>query len=139
MKRLSFEQLYLSIAQLLSQKSIHPTTKVGCLITTYDNMEMLSAGINGLEVGGKNKIDSNKPGMSGTIHSEINACIFNKSPRTQEKTVWLTHSPCIVCARALINLGGVKKLVYLNKYRSQEGLKLLKKNGIIVKHYTKKL
>lgn len=135
MKRPSFDELYLSIAWLMSVRSVHPKLKVGCVITTADKLEILSTGYNGLESGGSNKVDSIEPGCSGTIHAECGAAVACKAPRSQPKRVYITHNPCVVCARLLINLGSVVEVCYIENYRDNKGITILRRNGIKTKQW----
>ena len=130
MNRPTLEQTYLEMCQVLAKRSHHQETKVGCIITSADNQEIYSAGYNGVEAGGSNKIDSDEPGESGTLHAEINCSIRCRAPRSEKKNVYLTHAPCVVCARALINLGGVRNIYFINDYRTNDGLILLFNHGI---------
>ena len=46
-------------------------------------------------------------------------------------TLYVTLSPCFDCAKLIIQ-SGIKRVVYIEKYRSEDGLKLLEKAGIEV-------
>ena len=54
------------------------------------------------------------------------------APRETKKFVFVTHLPCVACAKRLINLGNVEKIVYLNDYRSRDSVDLLESVGIPV-------
>lgn len=56
------------------------------------------------------------------LHSEENAVINCDSPRHWKKIVFCTHLPCKMCAKRLVNLGGVQKVYYSEDYRLKEGL-----------------
>lgn len=64
------------------------------------------------------------------LHAEENAVINCDSPRQWTKIVFCTHLPCKMCAKRLVNLGGVVKLYYATDYRLHEGLALLSQAGI---------
>ncbi len=132
MKRPSFHFINMGLAIAYSQRSHHPTHKVGCVIASHDGSDIYSGGYNGHESGGSNRRADKTPGLSELIHAECNAAIRCKASKETKKTVYVTLSPCIICAKMLINLGGVKKLFYQKDYRDQRGLKLLKKHGIQV-------
>jgi deoxycytidylate deaminase len=57
------------------------------------------------------------------IHSEANAIVNCNVDRSKEKIVYCTHLPCVGCAKLLINVGGVKRVVYRNDYRIRDSLK----------------
>lgn len=132
-KRKSFEEIYMNFAHEISERSYDDTMKVGCIITSHDFRQVFSLGFNGNASGLPNKKDSDKPGESGFIHAELNSCISCNIPRYVDKVVFCTHSPCKLCAKALVNLGGVKKFYYKEKYRDDTGLRILKACGIIIK------
>lgn len=50
---------------------------------------------------------------------------------TEGAELYTTHSPCIDCAKAIIN-AGLKKIYYLKEYRSQDGVELLTLAGVKV-------
>lgn len=65
------------------------------------------------------------------LHAEANA-ITKLAKSTQSSdgaTLYVTLSPCIDCAKLIIQ-SGIKKVVYGEIYRSDAGLKLLQKVGI---------
>jgi hypothetical protein len=66
------------------------------------------------------------------LHAEENAVINCDVPRDTPKIVFCTHLPCLMCAKRLINLGGVVRVWYAQDYRRKESLELLERVGIIV-------
>lgn len=127
----------MSMALILSERSIDPRTKVGCLIVSRDNSQVLSVGYNGLERGGSNTVESLEAGKSGTIHGEENALIKMDFNFPKEKVMYVTVSPCEMCAKKIIN-GYIDEVVYLNDYRLSTGLDKLRTAGIKVRKYTPK-
>lgn len=132
MERPSFEEIYMDLAVSISRRSTCGRLKVGTVITSIDFRKVLAIGFNGNAAGLPNKCDSNEPGRCLDIHSEVNAMINCDTPRYVEKYIFVTHSPCIMCAKMLINLGNVKKIYYKDEYRITEPLQLLKSVGIEV-------
>ena len=73
---------------------------------------------------------------SYVLHAESNAilkCAKYGRP-TNGSTLYITHSPCIECAKLIIQ-SGIIRVVYLEDYRKVEGLELLKKAGIKVEKF----
>lgn len=70
------------------------------------------------------------------LHAESNAIMkcakYGKS--TDGATLYITHSPCIQCAKLIIQ-AGIKRVVYLRSYKHFDGLELLKQAKIIVEQY----
>ena len=128
--RSKMEQIYMSMAFLLSKRSVCRRLSVGCVITSLDLEQVYSVGYNGNAKGLGNNCDRNEPGNCGCIHSEINALI--KCPvKDSTKVVFLTDMPCIRCSKVLIN-SGLSKLYYSREYRDKSGLEQIKSCGIIV-------
>ncbi len=132
MNRLSWDQVWSSFAQTISQRSIDTKIKVGCVIVPFDNTGVLSLGYNGDHKGGSNERESNDTGFSGFIHAEINALIKMDFNNPKDKKMYLTHSPCKMCAKAIIN-ANIKEVNYIEEYKSDTtGIDLLIKHGVKV-------
>lgn len=137
--RPSFEEIYMDLAFKLAERSTCKRLNVGTVITSTDYRKVLALGYNGNATGLPNKCDRNEPGNCGCLHSEENAVINCDSPRFIEKIVFVTHLPCVLCAKRLINLGGVKRVYYSQNYRSQEAISLFKEVNIPIELYEKRL
>ena len=120
----------MDLALTLAKRSTCRRLNVGTVITSTDYRKVLAVGYNGNAAGLPNQCDRNESGNCGCLHSEENAVINCDSPRTTDKHVFVTHLPCVACAKRLINLGGVKKIFYRDEYRSTESLEILKMVGI---------
>lgn len=132
MNRLSWDQVWSSFALTISQRSTDPKIKVGCIIVPFDNTGVLSLGYNGDHKGGSNERESNDTGFSGFIHAEINALIKMDFNNPKDKKMYLTHSPCKMCAKAIIN-ANIKEVNYIDEYKSDTtGIDLLLKHNIKV-------
>lgn len=130
--RPSFEQIYLELAELLATRSTCKRLKVGTVITSVDFRKVLSVGYNGNASGLPNGCDSDEPGKCGCLHSEENAAINCDVPRDTPKIVFVTHLPCNMCAKRLINLGNVQRIIYINDYRIRDSIKTLRSANIKV-------
>lgn len=130
--RPSFETIYLKLAIALSERSGCKRLKVGTVITTTDFRKVLAVGYNGNAMGLPNTCDREDPGNCGCLHSEENAIINCDSSRYIEKLVFVTHLPCVACAKRLMNLGEVKTVYYAQDYRIKDSIELLNKAGIQV-------
>ena len=131
--RLTFEEVYMNFAQSISARSTCERMQVGTVITTTDYRKVLAVGYNGNASGLPNTCDRDEPGNCGCLHSEENAVINCDSPRQIEKYVFVTHLPCSACAKRLINLGNVLRVIYKDEYRSRDALDLLESVGIEVR------
>lgn len=122
--RPSFESIYMKLAHELAQRSSCKRLNVGTVITSTDYRKVLAVGYNGNASGLNNSCDRDEAGNCGCLHSEENAVINCDSPRFWPKVVFVTHLPCVMCAKRLINLGGVEKIYYANDYRKSDSLQL---------------
>ncbi len=117
---------------MLAHRSTCGRLKVGTVITSTDFRKVLAIGYNGNATGLPNCCDRDEPGNCGCLHSEENAVINCDAPRNIEKAVFVTHLPCVQCAKRLINLGNVKTVYYGEDYRVRDSLKILQQVGIQV-------
>ena len=130
--RPTFEEVYMDFAALISRRSTCQRLQVGTVITTTDYRKVLAVGYNGNASGLENTCDREEPGNCGCMHSEENTVINCDAPRATAKFVFVTHLPCVACAKRLINLGNVDKIVYRNSYRNTDAVDLLRSVGIEV-------
>lgn len=130
MARPSFEEIYLQLASTLARRSTCTRLQVGTVITSMDYRKVLAVGYNGNATGLPNGCDRDEVGNCGCLHSEENAVINCDCPRSTEKIVFVTHHPCVRCAKRLINLGNVKKVYYGEEYRCTASKEIFKLAGI---------
>ena len=131
--RKHWDQIWSEFALSISDRSCDPKFKVGAVIVTDDNTQVLSVGYNGDQKGGSNQRESEDTGKSGFIHAEVNALIKMDYNNPKRKIMYVTHSPCSVCAKCIIN-ANVSEVVYLNLYKKDtKGIEILKNSNIIVR------
>lgn len=128
--RPSFEKIYMDLAISLSQRSTCQRLQVGTVITSLDYRYVYAIGYNGNASGAQNDCDRNEPGNCGCLHSEENAIINCTCHRDIPKAVFVTVNPCVMCAKRIINIGGVKKLFYKDLYRMVDSIEMLNQVGI---------
>jgi len=129
MERPSWDQIWSNFSTLISERSCDPRTKVGAVVVTEDNTQVLSVGYNGNHRGGANHVDSAEPGLSGFIHAEVNALVKMDYNNPKRKVMYVTHSPCVACAKLIIN-ANIHEVKYLEEYRDSSGVELLKNFGV---------
>jgi dCMP deaminase len=123
----------MSVAHTISQRSYDPKYKVGAIVVSGDNTSVLSMGYNGNYAGGPNERDSLARGKSGMIHAEVNALLKMDYHNHKRKVMYVTHSPCIMCAKAIIN-AGIDEVVYARRYDYENSVALLTSAGVVVRH-----
>ncbi|MFP4465588.1 MAG: deoxycytidylate deaminase [Candidatus Goldiibacteriota bacterium] len=125
--RPSWDEYFMKMAYLAAERSTCLRHHVGAVMVR-DN-HIISTGYNGAAKGIKDCIRlgclRDQMGIiSGTrheicraIHAEQNAIIqaASHSADTKGTVVYCTHSPCIICAKMLVN-AGVKRFVTSNEY-----------------------
>ena len=134
-KRPTWNEVWMRTALTLAERSYDPRYKVGAVIVSEDNTQVLSVGYNGNHAGGPNAVESSEPGQSGMIHAEINALIKLDYNNPKKKKLYLTLSPCRMCAKSIVN-AGIQKVLYQEEYRDRTGLEILLAAGINVEKYT---
>jgi len=72
------------------------------------------------------------------IHAEANAIakLAKSSESGDGSVMFLTHAPCIDCAKQVFT-AGIRKVIYKNDYRSDKGVVFLQQCGIGVDRYSK--
>ncbi len=131
MNRPDWNTIWKEFVTSISRRSPDPKFQVGAVIVTKDNTQVLALGYNGDHKGGPNCRDSMEHGQSGFIHAEINALIKMDYNNPKDKKMYLTHTPCPVCAKAIVN-AGIKEVYYISDYTNMTGLGILKETGIKV-------
>lgn len=127
-----FDQMFLDMCFLISQRSRAKRNQVGSIITK-DNRP-ISLGYNGTPVGFDNKCeDENGETLDTVVHSEENAICFlaRTHESTEGTTLYSTLAPCAKCARMIIQ-SGIRRVVYRDRYRYDNGIDMLKKAKIEV-------
>ena len=105
------DERYLRIALIWAEKSYCQRRKVGALVVK----------------------DENQVTRPYVLHAEANAItkLARSHNNSDEATLYVTASPCIECAKLIIQ-SGIKRVVYGEKYRLDDGIQLLERAGIEV-------
>lgn len=135
MDRLSWDEVWTQVVRSISSRSYDPRHKVGAIVVSFDNTQLLSMGYNGNYSGGPNEAESLEPGHSGMLHAEINALLKMDYHSPCKKRMYITLSPCRMCAKAIIN-AGIDEVVFIEKYRDASGIELLNEAGIYCRQVT---
>tara|TARA_B100000424_G_C22812550_1_gene435054 strand:- start:284 stop:712 length:429 start_codon:yes stop_codon:yes gene_type:complete len=133
-ERPSWDMIWMDVASAISKRSYDPRFQVGSVIVTKDNTQVLAVGYNGNYSGGPNTVESEEPGGSGFIHAEINSLLKMDYNNPKQKKMYLTLSPCRMCAKAIIN-AGISEVIYKEQYRDTSGVKLLLAQNVSVRQY----
>ena len=132
--RISQSVIHMFTAVLWSMRSTCQRLRVGAVLAKEGRT--ISTGYNGAPSRLPHCNEDNcksQPQCKRTVHAEMNAILFaaRYGISTEGAELYTTHSPCIDCAKAIIN-AGIKKVYYVEEYRSRDGIELLELAGIEV-------
>ncbi len=133
-RKIEVDGRYMKMAYIWSENSYCQRRKVGAILVK-DQM-IISDGYNGTPSGFENVCeDENGRTYSYVLHAEANAIskVARSNNSSLGSTLYVTSSPCIECAKLIVQ-AGIKRVVYAEKYRLEDGLDLLKKAGIEVQY-----
>ncbi len=130
-KQRQLDRRYLRMARIWAENSYCVRRKVGALIVK-DKM-IISDGYNGTPSGFENICEDEVTGLTKpyVLHAEANAItkVAKSANNCDGSTLYITAAPCIECSKLIIQ-AGIKRVVYSDNYRSEEGLELLRRVGI---------
>lgn len=134
-----YDLLYIDIANRIAKMSHARRLQVGCVL--IKNSSIISFGWNGMPTGWDNNCEDWDINLELTtrpevLHAESNALskVAKSNESSLNSTLYLTHSPCIHCAK-MIHQAGIIRVVYENLYRSNDGIDFLKKCAIKVDQF----
>jgi len=151
-----FIPMYMEMAEIVAKQSSAKRLQVGAIIVKEDRI--ISIGYNGMPAGWTNECEKkvyadetnfqsedwtfteedsglllkyNMVTKDEVIHAEANAIakLARSTEAGEGSTMFLTHAPCIHCAKQVYT-AGIKKVFYRNTYRDTTGLDFLEKCGV---------
>ena len=149
-KKPSFDEIFMDLAQNLALRSHCTRAQVGCVLTK--DTRIISIGYNGPPSGTHNCDEDfkdeggcpkdSKGSCSLALHAEQNAILYasKNGAGIEGSTIYVTLSPCISCARIIYSMK-IKKVIFLNSYAAykglptDEGVEFLRKFGVEVIQY----
>ena len=136
-KQEKYDRAYLRMALEWAQLSHCKRKQVGALIVK--NRMIISDGYNGTPSGSENCCED-EDGKTHwyVLHAEANA-ILKTASSTHDcggATLYLTMSPCKECSK-LVHQAGIKRLVFINKYKDASGIDFLKEAGVDILEFNK--
>lgn len=132
-KQRLLDERYLRMAGIWSENSYCIRRKVGALIVS--NNMIISDGYNGTPSGFPNICEENNVTFPYVLHAEANAItkVARSNNSSEGATLYVTASPCMECSKLIIQ-AGIRRVVFSDLYRIQDGLDLLRRAGIEVVH-----
>jgi dCMP deaminase len=138
-----FIDAYMDVARRFAKLSSAKRLQVGAIIVKDDRI--ISIGYNGMPSGWTNECEylehriAQEPLLKTkdeVIHAEANA-IAKLAKGTESgngSTMFLTHAPCIQCAKQIFT-AGINKVYYREQYRDSAGLNFLNKCNVEVEQW----
>ena len=134
-----FVNLYIDWAHRVAELSHARRLKVGAVVVKDNHV---TYGYNGMPVGWDNDCENVIGYHHGepvyktkqeVLHAESNAIakLAKSNESANGADLFVTHSPCIECAK-LIHQSGIGRVYYSENYRDDSGIKFLEKSGITV-------
>ena len=119
---MSWDEYFSKIVKVTAERSPCERLQVGCLLVK-DN-RIISQGYNGFLPGCPHESIVRDNHEQATLHAEQNALMdcAKRGVSCEGCTAYVTHYPCIICARLLL-AGEIKKINYLNDYKNDELVK----------------
>ena len=136
-----FIAAFMDVAERFAQLSSAKRLQVGAIVVKDDRI--ISIGYNGMPTGWDNCCEDTfhhhelgtctSVTKAEVLHAETNAIakLAKSSESGLGATMFVTHAPCIDCAK-LVYQSGIASVYYKNDYRSTQGLEFLTKSNVNV-------
>lgn len=136
MQRPTWDEYFMEMAQVAAKRSTCLRRSVGAVIVK--NKQILASGYNGTPMGLPHceevgclreqlKVPSGKcHELCRGVHAEQNAITqaAYHGVSVRGGTIYVTHQPCVVCTKMLIN-AGIERVVYANPYPDELAQKMM--------------
>ena len=129
-KQLLLDKRYMRMALIWAENSYCKRRQVGAILVK--NKMIISDGYNGTSSGFENVCeDEDNMTKPYVLHAEANAItkVARSNNSSEDATLYVTSSPCIECAKLIIQ-SGIARVVYADSYRLSDGAELLKRANI---------
>ena len=124
MPNCNLDESYMNIAKEIAKRSYAKRLKVGAVLVK--NNRIISDGYNGMPYGFPNTCETDGCTNKEVLHAESNAItkIAKSNYSSDGSTLYVTTSPCIDCAKLIIQ-SGIVSVYFENLYRKTDGLDLM--------------
>lgn len=135
-ERPSWDVYFMATAMLMATRSSCERLHVGCVIVSGGEHKnrIIAAGYNGFLPGAPHVSRVRDGHEQATVHAEQNAVsdAARRGISLQGSTVYITHFPCINCAK-IMAAAGIRTIKYHRDYRNDDLVKeLLAGSGILM-------
>lgn len=140
--RISWDEYFMEMAKLAAKRSTCLRRQVGAVIV--QDKHVVATGYNGApkgiphcaEMGGCYREKNNVPSgerheLCRALHAEQNAIIqaATLGQSVEGGTIYITHQPCVICAKMIIN-AGIERIVVREGYPDELSVEILKEAGL---------
>ena len=117
MNRPSWDEYFRDLIELTATRSSCSKLHVGCILVR-DN-RIISQGYNGFLAGCPHTPHKRDGHEVGTVHAEQNAIVdcAKRGVSCNGCIAYITHYPCLNCAKILLS-AGIEKILYINNYHN---------------------
>jgi dCMP deaminase len=139
-ERPSWDDYFMEITFQVARRSTCPRAAVGAVIVR--NKRILTTGYNGSPTNLPHCTEAGCLMVDGhcvrTLHAEQNAIIQGAlhGVNVSDSTIYVTHQPCLVCAKMIIN-AGIERVVYAGHYPDEIARGFLESAGVELCKFTK--
>jgi dCMP deaminase len=133
MKRPQWDEYFLKLAMLASERATCPRMHCGCVLVKDKNV--IATGYNGSIPGDQHCEEIGclivENHCVRTVHAEMNALIqaAKRGHGIDGATAYVTNMPCTTCAKALVT-AGIKRVVVFSDYHDTMALDFFKKGQV---------
>ena len=122
--RPNWDEYFKKITLVTAERSPCERLHVGCVLVK-DN-RIISQGYNGFLPGCPHKSIVRDNHEQATVHAEQNAIAdcAKRGVNCSDSIAYITHYPCIICARILF-ASGIKEIKYINDYHNDKLVNIL--------------
>ena len=143
-KRPSWDEYFMKVALLVAERSTCLRRRVGAVLVK--DRQILATGYNGAprkithcDVAGCLRKELKVPSgqrheICRGLHAEQNVILQATwhGVSAKDSILYITNSPCSICAKMLIN-AGIREIVVLDEYPDKMALEFLKESGIKIR------
>jgi len=149
MERPSWDEYFMGIAELTAQRSTCLRRQVGAVIV--QDKHLVATGYNGAPKGLPHCADlsgclreqlgvpsGERHELCRALHAEQNAIIqaATSGLSIEGATIYITHQPCVICAKMIIN-AGIRKIIVKEGYPDEMAVKILDEAGLKIVTFQK--
>ncbi|MBI4309044.1 MAG: cytidine/deoxycytidylate deaminase family protein [Candidatus Omnitrophica bacterium] len=134
-KRPDWDEYFLKLAMLASERATCPRMHCGCVLVK--NKNVIATGYNGSIPGDEHCEDAGclivDNHCARTVHAEMNALIqaARRGHAVEGAGAYVTNMPCTTCAKALIT-AGIRRVVVFSDYHDTMAEKFFAKANVAI-------